>query len=58
VTAGLPFAILTADGWAEKGHMGWWAVVTDEKSDWIDVAHGVIEAAPDGALFSLYDCHI
>jgi hypothetical protein len=56
--AGVPFAILTADGWAEKGRMGWWAFVTDEKADWIDIARSIIDGAPDSALFSLYDLHI
>lgn len=54
----IPFAILTADGWAEKGQMGWWAVVTDEKDDWPDIARQIIDGAPDSALFSLYDLHI
>lgn len=56
--AGLPFAICTRDGWMEKGHMGWWAVVTDETADWDTLAQMEIANAPDDALFSLYDCHI
>lgn len=56
--AGLPFAICTEDGWMEKGHMGWWAVVTDENADWNSVASKVIGDADPDALFSLYDCHI
>ena len=55
---GLPFAILTADGWAEKGHMGWFACVTDEKADWDQTAADIITASPADAVFSLYDCHI
>jgi hypothetical protein len=32
-----PFAILTPDGkWHEKGHMGWWGMVSDEKDTWKD----------------------
>lgn len=31
----IPFALVTPDGkWNEKGKMGWWAVVSDENSNW------------------------
>jgi hypothetical protein len=55
-----PFAVLTSEGWAEKGHMGWWGMVSDEKdqSDWTERVQSLIDAAPDDALFSLYDVHI
>lgn len=55
-----PFAVLTADGWAEKGRMGWFGMVHDEKdqTDWSDRVQSLIDAAPDDALFSLYDVHI
>lgn len=54
----LPFAICSPDGWAEKGRMGWWAIVIDETDDWDDRAQQIIDAAPNDALFSLYDLHI
>lgn len=55
-----PFAVLTTEGWAEKGHMGWFGMVHDEKdqTDWTDRVQSLIDAAPDDALFSLYDVHI
>lgn len=55
-----PFAVLTDDGWAEKGRMGWFGMVADEKdqSDWTERVQRIIDAAPDDALFSLYDVHI
>lgn len=28
------FAVVTEHGWHELGHMGWWAVVSDENEDW------------------------
>lgn len=56
--AGLPFAVLNADGWHERGRMGWWGVVRDETDDWPTTAQALIDAAPDDALFSLYDVHI
>ncbi|OGM09279.1 hypothetical protein A2Z67_05050 [Candidatus Woesebacteria bacterium RBG_13_36_22] len=37
----IPFAIVTPDGkWHEKGKMGWWALVSDEKDgkDWKEMA--------------------
>lgn len=30
----IPFSVVTPDGeWQEKGRMGWWAIVTDEKKE-------------------------
>jgi hypothetical protein len=59
-TRSTPFAVLTEQGWAEKGHMGWFGIVHDEADpdDWADRAQSLIDAAPDDALFSLYDVHI
>lgn len=56
--ATVPFALLTAEGWAERGRMGWWAMVYDENDQYEQIAPRVIGAAPDDALFSLYDLHI
>jgi len=56
--AGVPFAILDDDGWHERGRMGWWGMVHDETDDWNSVAQTIIAAAPDEALFSVYDVHI
>lgn len=54
----LPFAILNSGGWHERGRMGWFGVVRDETDDWEKRAQTLIDAAPDDALFSLYDVHI
>ena len=56
----IPFAICTKDGWAERGKMGWFGTVTDEKDseDWEKQARQIIENASDDSLFSLYDLHI
>lgn len=56
--AGLTFAVLNAGGWHERGRMGWWGVVHDESDGWPDVAQALMDAAPDDALFSVYDVHI
>lgn len=52
------FAILNADGWHERGRMGWFGVVHDETDAWPAVAESLMDAAPDDALFSVYDVHI
>jgi hypothetical protein len=56
--AGRPFAILDDQGWHERGRMGWWGVVHDETDTWPATAQSLMDAAPDDALFSLYDVHI
>jgi hypothetical protein len=46
----VPFAILSPresedqehDNWSEKGKMGWWAMVADEKSDWPEIAANIL----------------
>lgn len=55
----LPFAILTITGWHEKGQMGWWAMVANEKGkpDWDAECHEILSANED-KLFYLVDCHI
>jgi hypothetical protein len=54
----LTFAILNKDGWHERGDMGWWGIVTDEKDDWPETATRLMDEADEGALFSVYDVHI
>lgn len=55
---GIPYAILNADGWHECGRMGWFGISIDEDDEWPIKAQALIDAAPDDALFSLYDLHI
>jgi hypothetical protein len=55
-----PFAIVTPDGqWHEKGKMGWWAMVTDEKPDdtWHEEVRELYEKFGDSVAV-LVDCHI
>jgi len=54
------FAVLKNGKWYEKGEMGWWGIVTDEKleSDWESEQKKLIEGLPDDTLISIYDCHI
>jgi hypothetical protein len=56
--AGRTFAILDENGWHEKGRMGWWGVVHDETDTWPQAYQAIVDAAPDEALFSVYDVHI
>jgi len=54
------FAVLKDGKWYEKGEMGWWGIVSDEKDpdEWHDQFNKLIEELPDDTLLSLYDCHI
>lgn len=54
----LPFAILAPGGeWHERGSMGWWGIVSDEKDDWADKAREVL-AANVTCLAVAVDVHI
>lgn len=52
------FAILDQDGWHERGKMGWWGMVSDEKDSWPEAFQARMDAAADDDLFSVYDVHI
>lgn len=55
-----PFAILKDGEWYEKGEMGWWGIVSDEKAEdkWIDEACTLLMSLPEDTLLTLVDCHI
>jgi len=54
------FAVLKDGNWYEKGKMGWWGCVSDEKDSdsWDRELVKLIKESPEDTLFSLYDCHI
>jgi hypothetical protein len=55
----IPFAILGPDGsWHEKGKMGWWACVSNEKEDWPSQARALFERYREGHYAVALDCHI
>lgn len=59
--SGTPFAFITPNGvWHEKGKMGWWAIVSDEKSDssWDEEFHKAVEKLGNDVTVTLVDCHI
>lgn len=54
------FAVITPDGkWHEKGKMGWWACVSDEKENWKDDYYeAFIKNANPEYWLAIVDCHI
>ena len=56
----IPFAFLMNGEWYEKGKMGWWGIVSDEKLqyDWSAKFLQLWEELPDDILISMYDLHI
>ena len=57
-SAGQTFSILKDGVWYEKGEMGWWACVSNEKDDWSAEFAKLLDEIPDDTLVSVYDCHI
>lgn len=52
------FALVTPEGeWIEKGRMGWWACVSDEKDNWPEIESQVLGKYPDHKVV-VVDCHI
>lgn len=54
------FAVIKDGKWYERGEMGWWGIVTDEKDRdaWNDEFSKLLDGLPDDTLLSVYDCHI
>jgi hypothetical protein len=54
------FALIKDGKWYERGEMGWWAIVSNEKDDetWAIEFKKLIKDLPDDTLISIYDCHI
>ncbi len=54
------FAVVKDGVWYERGKMGWWASVSDEKEkdEWNKEFNKLFDEASDDTLFSVYDCHI
>lgn len=55
-----PFAVLHQGEWYEKGEMGWWAVVSNEKNqdDWDAQFQIILAELSSQDRVSLVDCHI
>jgi hypothetical protein len=54
------FAVLKDGKWYERGEMGWWGVVRDEKDPdaWSREFAALIDGLPDDTLLTIVDCHI
>ena len=57
----IPFAFITPIGeWHEKGEMGWWAIVSNEKEekDWENEFKEFIDFLDKDTMVTAVDCHI
>ena len=54
------FGFVQDGKWHERGEMGWWGIVSDEKDDdaWLEEFNAMIDALPDDTLLTIVDCHI
>lgn len=54
------FAVVKDGEWYERGDMGWWGCVTDEKEPgrWEEEFNKLLNSVSDDTLLSMYDCHI
>jgi hypothetical protein len=54
------FAIIKDGQWYEKGDMGWWGCVADEKesNEWQAIWQNILDGVGDDEILTLVDCHI
>lgn len=54
------FAVVKGGQWYERGSMGWWGCVSDEKDDetWGRQFNELLDSLPDNTLLTVVDCHI
>ena len=54
------FAIIKDGKWYEKGEMGWWGCVGNEKEQdhWNEEFAKLFDAIPDDEIVTVVDCHI
>lgn len=54
------FAVVKNGEWYEKGDMGWWGIVKDEKEqgDWNKEFEKLLEDVSDDTELTIVDCHI
>lgn len=59
-TLEIPFALVKDSQWYEKGVMGWWAMVSEEKTDasWEAEVRAALKDLPGDTKLTLVDCHI
>lgn len=56
----VPFAIVKEGEWYERGEMGWWALVANEKEKdkWEEEVKALLKDLPADTLLTVVDCHI
>jgi hypothetical protein len=54
----VPFCLVVDGEWFEKGSMGWWGMVSDEKDDWNETFHDILSKLPEDSEVTLIDFHI
>lgn len=56
----MTFAVVKDGKWYERGEMGWWAAVFNEKDHeaWSEEYAKLVENLPDDTLLTMIDCHI
>lgn len=54
------FAVLKDGQWHERGSMGWWGCVSDEKDkgEWHREFSALVDSLPDETRLTVVDCHI
>lgn len=54
------FAVVKDGKWYERGEMGWWSVVHNDKGKdaWIEELSKLVESVPDDTMLTIVDCHI
>jgi hypothetical protein len=54
------FAVVKDGQWYQRGKMGWWAAVSDEKdkNEWIRQFTELFDSLPDNTMLTVVDCHI
>lgn len=54
------FALVRNSQWFEKGSMGWFGMVSDEKdeNEWVTEFTKLVDSLPEDTLLTVVDCHI
>jgi hypothetical protein len=58
--AGTTFAIVKDGQWYQRGDMGWWGIVSNEKDNdrWYTECAALLDGLPDDTILTIVDCHI
>lgn len=56
----VPFAVLKDGEWYQRGDMGWWGMVSDEKDpdEWAKQVSTLLDSLDPDTLVTIVDCHI